>query len=66
MDPTQIPEGLYFDEDTGIAWDLKSGYAYDPASATLVDQKTGIHYDLQTREEIPADQVASSNLKGGE
>ncbi len=86
----EVPEGLYWDPDTDIAWnleagtyydpasgwmihpetgvyyDLYSGFAFDPTTNTLLDEATGKHYNMETREEIPADQLAGSNIEGGE
>ncbi|MDR1088515.1 MAG: molybdopterin-dependent oxidoreductase [Coriobacteriales bacterium] len=65
--------GLYYDPDSGwlihpetqVYYDLYSKYAYDATTETLVDEATGQHYHMETREPIiatPTDMVGGEEL----
>jgi len=60
--------GWMIDPASSVWYDLYSGYAYDPNEGNLVDMKTGKRYSLETREEIVADDGASTsnNAEGGQ
>jgi anaerobic selenocysteine-containing dehydrogenase len=47
----EVPEGLYWDPDTDVAWDLERGLAYDQDSGWLYHPETEVYYDLVTRYE---------------
>jgi anaerobic selenocysteine-containing dehydrogenase len=44
----EVPEGLTWDPNTKLAWNLESGLAYDPESGWLYHPETLVYYDLVT------------------